>query len=98
VKAIKLSDAKNNLSRYVDRVRQGERLRILVRGVPAADLVPVADWDEGTDTDGRLADLERRGLLRRGTGQFPEALLQPGPRAGGRALSEEVVEERRAGR
>jgi prevent-host-death family protein len=98
VKAIKLTDAKNNLSRYVDRVRQGERLRILVRGVPAADLVPVADWDEGPDTDRRLADLERRGLLRRGTGHLPEALLEPGPPAGGRAASKELVEERRGGR
>ncbi len=37
----KLSDVKDGLSAYVERVRKGHRVRILVRGVPAADLVPI---------------------------------------------------------
>jgi prevent-host-death family protein len=37
-----LTEVKNNLSRYIDQVQQGVRVRILVHGVPVADLVPVA--------------------------------------------------------
>jgi len=36
-----LSDVKDGLSAYVERVRKGHRVRILVRGVPVADLVPI---------------------------------------------------------
>jgi antitoxin (DNA-binding transcriptional repressor) of toxin-antitoxin stability system len=100
VKSVKLSDAKNNLSRYVGYVRKGGRVRILLRDLPVADLVPVgggsplvADVD-----DELLTDLERRGLVRRGRGDAPASLLRPGPRADGRPLSEMVVDERRGGR
>ena len=41
MKVANLADVKNDLSRFVAQVRRGGRVRILVRGVPAADLVPV---------------------------------------------------------
>ena len=48
MKQAKLSDVKDRLSRYVERARKGEPVRILVRGVPVADLVPIApDMDTG---------------------------------------------------
>lgn len=86
----KLSDAKNNLSRLVDRVRRGERVRIVVRGVPVADLVPIEDAPE----DAHLEALERRGVIRRGKGGLAELLLRPGPRAKGRPTSQVVIDDR----
>ena len=97
MKVIKLSEAKAQLSRYVDFVRRGGRVRILVRDVPSADLVAVgSDEPEGAD-DAALLALERRGWIRRG-GSAPRELLRPGPRARGKPLSDLVVEERRSGR
>ncbi|MEE8409225.1 MAG: type II toxin-antitoxin system Phd/YefM family antitoxin [Myxococcota bacterium] len=94
----KLTDVKNNLSRLVEQVRHGERIRILVRGVPVADLVPIGDEAGREEAPGHLAELERRGVIRRGTGSIADELLQPGPKAGGKPLSQYVVDERESGR
>jgi len=50
----KLSDVKNGLSRYVEKVRKGARVRILVRGVAVADLVQVEHADEDADIEKEL--------------------------------------------
>jgi prevent-host-death family protein len=99
MKMAKLSDAKNRLSYYVERVRRGERVRILVRGRPAADLVPVnTGTEENPDDAAVLAAAERQGLLRRGEGGVPAELLGRRKRARGRAISQLLLEERRSGR
>jgi antitoxin (DNA-binding transcriptional repressor) of toxin-antitoxin stability system len=102
VKQVNISDAKNNLSRYLELVKQGGRIRILDRDVPVADLVPIVP--DSSDDDGRLiADLVRRGLVRPGEpGPLPPELLRAGPkgrrrRAGARVL-EALLEERESGR
>jgi antitoxin (DNA-binding transcriptional repressor) of toxin-antitoxin stability system len=96
MKVANLARVKDDLSRYVDYVRRGGRVRILVHGVPAAELVPVT-IAEGSDDEAELRELERRGIVRRGTGKFPRELLRPGPRWGGKRLSEIVLEERKSG-
>jgi len=95
---MKLSDVKNNLSRYVERVRHGERIRILVRGVPVADLVPVHEGLASADDRANLDELERRGLIRRGTVRLDPQLFEPGPAAKGKPLSAYLLEERAEGR
>ena len=103
MKVANLADVKNELSRYVALVRRGTRVRILVRGVPAADLVPVdklSDTSEGDELE--LNELEKQGLIRRAVPKLtsPEQreLDRPGPRVrGGRAV-ETLVAERRGGR
>jgi prevent-host-death family protein len=98
MKVANLARAKNDLSRYVEYARRGGRVRILVRGAPAADLVPVsASGSDAGDDEAQLAELERQGVIRRGTGNFPRELLRPGPRARGKALSELVAAERKSG-
>jgi prevent-host-death family protein len=99
VKLANLSDVKNDLSRYVDSVRKGGRVRILVRGVPAADLVPVVE--HGSDTGfsaAEASELERQGVIRRGKAGWPKELDRPGPRVPGRAAIDGVIRERRQGR
>jgi prevent-host-death family protein len=96
----KLSDVKNDLSRFVARVRRGERVRILVRGVAVAEIVPIEAPEQTDDPadEGRLGDLERRGVIRRGQGGLERDILRPGPRPKGRPTSELAIEERRSGR
>lgn len=75
-------------------------MRILVRGVPVAELGPIESGAPETDDDEelRLCDLERRGLIRRGKGGLEPAILKPGPRPRGRSGSQTVIDERRSGR
>jgi len=64
VKRATISEAKNQLSALIRRVRRGEEVLILDRDVPVARLVPVAEVGR-RDEDQLLADLERRGIVRR---------------------------------
>jgi prevent-host-death family protein len=96
----KLSDVKNDLSRFVARVRRGERVRILVRGVAVAEIVPIEAPNKADDAadEARLGNLERRGIIRRGRAGLEREILRPGPRPKGLPTSEVVIEERRSGR
>lgn len=97
-----LADVKNGLSRFVAQVRRGGRVRILVRGVPAADLVPIEGGTEAPESDGlELAELEKLGLARRGVGASARDIREldrPGPRVRGGRAAESLLAERRAGR
>jgi len=96
MKTANLSEVKDRLSAYVEMVREGERVRILVHGVPAADLVPVvADPDD----EEWLLDAERRGVVRRAVEPFDESIFEPGPgpKVSG-SPSDDLVRERRGSR
>jgi prevent-host-death family protein len=98
MKRATLTETKNNLSALVDQVQHGETILILDRGRPVARLEPALG--EGDDPEGRLARLERQGLLRRGVAALPREILSaPPPRAseGASALAA-LLEERRDGR
>lgn len=90
MKMANLSEVKDQLSAYVDLARNGQSVRIMVRGVPAADLVPIPP-PEG---EAWLAERERRGIVRRGAVPLDPLLLEIGPAVEG-APSDELVSERR---
>jgi antitoxin (DNA-binding transcriptional repressor) of toxin-antitoxin stability system len=98
VKRASITEAKNQLSALIDRVRRGERVVIEDRGVPVARLDAVFDLPE--DDEGRVARLERAGLARRPDAPVPRAMLKtPPPRpARGARLSRAVLDERAEGR
>lgn len=75
-------------------MQQGETILILDRGRPVARLEPVIE----EDPEGRLARLERQGLLRRGSGPLPrEIIMQKPPRPAAEASAlETVLTERRS--
>ena len=98
MKMVSLSEAKANLSRHVERVRHGESVRIQVRGVPVAELVPVEGGMSGEAEAGELQELERAGLVRRGRGALPDAIFKPGPAVRGKGVMSALLDERRAGR
>jgi prevent-host-death family protein len=98
MKRVTLTDTKNNLRALVDQVRHGETILILDRGRPVARLESVRG--EGDDPEGRLARLERQGLLRRASAPLPREILMampPRPAADASAL-EALLAERREGR
>ncbi len=64
MKQIGLRELKNRLSEYVRMVRDGEHVQVTDRGQVVAELLPSAPRG-GRDLAAGLADLERRGLLRR---------------------------------
>jgi len=74
MKTATITQAKNQLSALIDRVRHGETIIITDRGRPVARLVS-ALTGAAEDPDGRLARLERRGGLRRATTPPPRALI-----------------------
>ncbi|MHB8399619.1 MAG: type II toxin-antitoxin system Phd/YefM family antitoxin [Candidatus Limnocylindrales bacterium] len=92
-----ITEAKNRLSALIDRVRSGESILILDRGVPVARLEPVAAF---TDPTGRLRRLERAGVIRVGNAPPPLDLLRTPapPLTPGASAVETLLLERRAGR
>jgi antitoxin (DNA-binding transcriptional repressor) of toxin-antitoxin stability system len=56
-------------------VREGNEVLVLDRERPVARIVPAGGASPAPGGDGeRLADLERRGLVRRGRGRYPPVL------------------------
>jgi prevent-host-death family protein len=99
MKRATISEAKNQLSALIDRVRHGETVLILDRGRPVARLESVHTAPE-SDAEGRLARLERAGVVRRATTPPPVARILkrlPRLRKPARVL-EALLEERQHGR
>lgn len=100
MKRASVTEAKNRLSALLDRVRHGESVIIEDRGVPVARLESVLGATSPDGTAGRLARLERQGLIRRPSAAAPIKLLRtppPRPRRGAR-LSDALIAERGGGR
>lgn len=97
MKTASVTEAKSRLSALLDRVRSGESVLILDRGNPVARLEPVPGDTAG---GGRVARLEKAGVLKRRRGGIPlEELRQPGPALPpGVSAVDALLEERRSGR
>jgi prevent-host-death family protein len=79
-------DLKNNLSRYLDRVSEGDEVVVTEHGRPVARLLGI---DEPTD---RLAELIATGLVRApktSTRRLPKPIKASGP------VSDLVADQRR---
>jgi prevent-host-death family protein len=98
MKRASITAAKNQFSALLDRVRHGETVVIEDRGIPVAQLSPVAARSAAGDA-GQLARLERQGIVRPaaspGAAKLP-ATSPPRPRKPV-TLSQLVIAERREG-
>ena len=98
MKKASITEAKNNLSALIDRVKAGSPVLIVDRGRPVARLEPVGSVSPGDD--GRLERLVRAGIVRPARGGVPKRLVATRPprakttSSGVRAL----LAERREGR
>ena len=92
-----IAELKNNLSRYLDQVKNGESILVLDRNHPVAQLIPLQKAARAVDGDDRLARLERKGLIRRGSGGSGRWLAKrrlvkvPG------SVLQDLLDERRSG-
>jgi prevent-host-death family protein len=100
MKTATISETKNGLSALLDRVRHGETVLVTDRGRPVALLEPVARAGGPGPDEGRLARLERTGVVRRAPrGRLDEILRVPPPApAAGADIVATLVDERRSGR
>jgi prevent-host-death family protein len=90
-----ISELKNKLSAYVDKVRRGETVLVLDRGVPVAQLSPASELPD----DERIRRLVRKGILRPAKGKLPADFLDrslPRTRSGA-SIVDAVLAEREEG-
>ena len=95
MKKASISEAKNNLSALIDRVKAGASVLIVDRGRPVARLEPV----NGSD-DERVVRLVRDGVVRPARAAVAKTLWAskpPRPKAGASALRA-LLDERRDAR
>lgn len=97
MKRATITEAKNGLSALIDQVKAGDSILITDRGVPVARLEPAAP-SANDDDEGRLARLERAGLVTRGTGDVRGILDRPLVQTiDGSSVVDIVLEERESG-
>jgi antitoxin (DNA-binding transcriptional repressor) of toxin-antitoxin stability system len=101
MKAAKIGQLRDQLSRYLDRVRAGETVVVYERDIPIAEIVPIHRSKRRRAADeARIERLVRKGVLTRGN---PRALLRwlkthkPIRVPGGRSVVEALLEERESG-
>jgi prevent-host-death family protein len=96
MKIATVTETKNRLSALLKLVRAGETVVVVDRGIPVARIEPAVTGEP----DGRIARLEREGVIRRATSAPPvELIATPPPKAtDGVSVLEALIEERRSGR
>jgi prevent-host-death family protein len=98
MKRASITEAKNNLSALIDRVKSGSTVLIVDRGRPVARLEPIRGL--GSAADDRLVRLVRDGVVRPARGVRSAALFTSKPPRGKKGASgvRVLVDERREGR
>lgn len=93
-----ITEAKNNLSALIDRVKNGGSVLIVDRGRPVARLEPVRGAE--IDDQDRLARLVRDGVVRPSRGALPKALVTTPPPRPKKNVSavRALLDDRRDGR
>lgn len=94
MKSAKISELKNNLSKFLAYVRRGGTVRVFDRDRPVADLVPCRAGENGPAAEAVLAELERAGVVRRGTGVLPADFLSKTLPVARRSVLAALLDER----
>jgi antitoxin (DNA-binding transcriptional repressor) of toxin-antitoxin stability system len=82
MKAVKIAELKNRLSYYLRRVQRGEPILVYDRDRPVARIERVGPHEGGRAAETDWAErLERRGIIRRGTGGPTPEWIAGRPRA-----------------
>ncbi|MBM4261256.1 MAG: type II toxin-antitoxin system prevent-host-death family antitoxin [Deltaproteobacteria bacterium] len=89
---------KNNLSRYLDQVKSGESILVMDRNQPVAKIVPLQGSSRALlAPEERLARLERKGLVRRGSSGDRAWLLKRPLARVEESVLKDLLNERRSG-
>ena len=96
--SVNVAELKNRLSHYLRLVRRGETVLVKSRDRVVARLEPAGGSDRAeTGSLARLAELEARGVLKRGRGKVTPALLRRRPTSKASVVAA-LLEEREEGR
>src|SRR5258705_2819747 len=100
MKTATISETKNGLSALLDRVQHGESILITDRNRPVARLEPVVSAGDAGPDEGRLARLERAGVIRRARRSRLDEIVRVPPPASepGSDIVAAGLEESRMGR
>ena len=74
-----ISNVKNKLSYYLQKVRKGEEVIIYDRKTPIAKITKINESDISKSSDLLLDELERRGIIKRGHGKLPKDYFKKNP-------------------
>ena len=95
MKEAKIGELRNQLSRYLALVRKGQSIRVLDRDVPIAQIIPISHAQEERPAGSEaLIALERKGILRRGSGRFSREILEKDPPGRPAGVLAALLEER----
>ncbi len=97
MKTAKISELKNNLSRFLAYVRRGGVVRVYDRDTPIADLTPCRPVGDDPDSEA-LNRLEREGVIRRGTQELTDEFLRRRLPKAKASVVKALLDERREGR
>ena len=93
-----IAELKNNLSRYLEHVKSGETVLVIDRNQPIAQIIPLQKTPRSAaPDDGRIARLERKGLIRRGSGDVGQWLIKRRPVKVPGSVLQDLLDERRSG-
>ncbi len=98
MKSVKIAELKNRLSYYLKRVQRGESILVCDRDRVIARIDRVGDHEPVPESDAAWLDrLERRGVIRRGTGKVSRRWLARRPSVGADVVAA-LLREREEGR
>jgi antitoxin (DNA-binding transcriptional repressor) of toxin-antitoxin stability system len=98
MKSVRIAELKNRLSYYLRRVQRGESILVCDRDRAIARIERVGAAARVPETEGEWIErLERRGVLRRGTGRLTRDWLAGRPVLGANVV-EALLREREEGR
>jgi len=97
MKKANISELKDRLSHYVDRVKHGETIVVMERNQPVARIVPLSD--PGTigarEMESRLRHLASLGVILIGKRRGVPSLLKPPPGRKPTGVADALIEDRR---
>jgi antitoxin (DNA-binding transcriptional repressor) of toxin-antitoxin stability system len=98
MKSVKIAELKNRLSYYLKRVQRGESILVCDRDRVIARIDRAGDHEPVPESDAAWLDrLERRGVIRRGTGRVSRQWLARRPSVGADVVAA-LLREREEGR
>ena len=94
MKTAAVSELKASLSEYLRQVKAGQEVLVTERGRPIAKLTPAYS----TTLPGHLAEMEKQGLIKLGSGKLSKAFWNmPRPKDPRGLILKSVLEEREGG-
>jgi antitoxin (DNA-binding transcriptional repressor) of toxin-antitoxin stability system len=97
MKSVNIAELKDKLSAYLQRVRRGEAILVRDRDEIIARIEPVSHSPQLLGDDAWLAELERRGVARRGRRRLPKAWSKDRPKVKADLIAA-LLSEREEGR